>query len=121
MKLCETQAQFETLWFYTDQETDASAPVPYGMRPEDHVWVMYFTATWCKACKKLDMSIIENNLTNKNIPLWICDMDQNDYTPGYCGVRSMPTFVCFSPKKIIATLKSSDTQNVLQWIESLPS
>jgi thioredoxin-like negative regulator of GroEL len=48
---------------------------------------------------------------------WLkCDVDQNNYTAGYCGVRSIPTFLIVADKKIVGTLSSSDTQKVIDWV-----
>ncbi len=101
MKLLETQAEFETLWF------DNSTTKP---------WIVYFTASWCKACKKLDLDAIHSAAAAKDIEIFKCDESVNDYTAGYCGVRSFPTFVLFEPQTTKSTLQSSDTQKVIEWL-----
>jgi beta-lactam-binding protein with PASTA domain len=32
---------------------------------------------------------------------WLkCDVDQNNYTPGYCGIRSIPSFIVVANGKV---------------------
>jgi thioredoxin-like negative regulator of GroEL len=101
MKMLETQAQFEEMWF-----GDAKP------------WIVYFTAIWCKPCQRLDSEALAKVAEEKDITMWKCELTVNEYTAGYCGVRSIPTFVYFKPKAIVSTLQSSDTESVKLWIES---
>jgi thioredoxin-like negative regulator of GroEL len=103
MKVLETQADFETLWFGRSTTTS---------------WIVYFTASWCKACKKLDLDAIHETAVEKDIEIFKCDETVNDYTAGYCGIRSFPTFVVFEPQTAKSTLQSSDTQKVIDWIKT---
>jgi len=114
MKLLETQAMFEELWTYN--KTD---PAPEGLREDDHKWIVYFTAKWCGPCKQIDVDHIDIASCARGFTLWKCDIDVNDYTPGYCGVRTVPTFMCFEPKKIVSTLKSNNTMEIMNWISAL--
>ena len=102
MNLLETQADFESLWFG---------------RSATRRWIVYFTASWCKACKKLDLDAIAAAAAAKDIDIFKCDETGNDYTAGYCGIRSFPTFVLFEPQCAKSTLQSSDTEKVVQWIQ----
>ena len=78
------------------------------------VSIIYFTARWCGACKKLDLGKM---IGDYPLVAWYkCDIDDNDYTPGYCGIRSIPAFMIIKDKKILGTLKNSDTEMVLKWI-----
>ena len=105
MKLLETQAEFETMWF--------------GKDPSISRWIVYFTASWCKACKKLDLDAITAVADTSGIPIFKCDETVNDYPAGYCGIRSFPTFVLFEPQLVKSTLQSSDTQTVIEWITNV--
>jgi thioredoxin-like negative regulator of GroEL len=79
--------------------------------------VIYFTAGWCGACRSLDLDAIEKAVPGAN---WLkCDIDQNDYTPGYCGVRSIPTFLIVHNKKVVGTLTSNNTQKVIEWVSPI--
>lgn len=111
----ETQEQFEKLWFLKSTED-----VVDGMR-SDRVWIVYFTASWCSPCKKLDLEKIVVEASKKQIPIWKCDETINNYTGGYCGIRKLPTFCCMKPKQILSTLSNNDTDTVLNWIRDLPN
>ena len=78
--------------------------------------VIYFTANWCGACKRLDMNILES--MNDGIHWLKCDVDQNNYTPGYCQVRSIPTFLIVADKKVVGTLTSNQTHQVAAWVST---
>lgn len=103
----DTQAQFEELWFNSAGEAN------------EKLWIVYFTAAWCGLCKKLDLPAIADASAVANIPLYKCDYVVNEYTSGYCGIRTFPTFVAMKPKKIISQIKSTDTADVTNWISSL--
>lgn len=100
-----TQEEFEQLL--------GKQPVPAGeVLPA--FTVIYFTANWCGACKRLDMNSLEGAFEGVN---WLkCDVDQNNYTPGYCQVRSIPTFLIVANQKVLGTLTSNQTEQVRGWI-----
>lgn len=108
MKLLETQEHFEELWVHGTHNSDTI----------DH-WIVYFTASWCKPCQALNLAAIDALAEEKGIPIWKCDYSQNEYTPGFCGVNSFPTFMYFQPKKVLGTYKSNKTTDVCAWIDSL--
>jgi Thioredoxin len=47
-----------------------------------------------------------------------CDVDENDYTPGYCGVRGIPAFLAIVNGNAQPLYVQSDTMKVAQWIKS---
>lgn len=94
----QTQEEFETLY-----KGDLKAPI-----------LIYFTASWCGACKRLDWEFLSQEFPD--LPVYICDIDQNKYTPGYCGIRSIPNFVLMPPSKKLENLQSSDTAKVASWL-----
>lgn len=47
-----------------------------------------------------------------------CDVDENDYTPGYCGVKSIPAFLAIVNGAPQPLYVQSDTMKVAQWIKS---
>ena len=105
MKLLISQVEFEQL--IGRQEPDPGTVLP-------SFTVIYFTAAWCSACRSLDLDALEKGVPGVN---WLkCDIDQNDYTPGYCGVRSIPTFLIVHEKKVVGMLSSNKTQKVLEWV-----
>ena len=77
--------------------------------------VIYFTATWCGACRSLDLDRLERTVFQ---PTWYkCDVDQNQYSPGYCNVRAIPTFVVIYNKKVQDTLQHNNTDKVIEWLQ----
>ena len=51
---------------------------------------------------------------------WLkCDVDQNNYTAGYCGVRAIPTFLVVKNKKVAGTIQSTSNETVEKWVRSL--
>lgn len=111
MKMLDSQNDFETMWL-------ANAAVD-GMRKSDKTFLVYFTATWCGYCKRIDLEEVDKIAAAKGLTLWKCEHTTNDYTSGFCGVRSFPTFMAFRPKKVVDQLQSSSTEDICRWIESL--
>jgi hypothetical protein len=57
------------------------------------------------------------NLSDQ-IKWYECDIDENDYTPGYCGVRKIPAFLAILNGVPQQLLQSSDTLKVAEWLKS---
>ena len=111
--MLNTQEQFEQMWFNNgEQELN-------GVRSSDKGWLVYFTAAWCGPCKKLDYEALCHVAQQRGLTLWKCDETLNNYTSGYCGVRSFPTFAFFTPKKVSSIYKSNITEEVSEWISTL--
>jgi thioredoxin 1 len=107
MKYLMTQEEFEQL--------TGVQPVPEGTTVPPFS-VIYFTAVWCGACRRLDMPALEAALPEVN---WLkCDVDQNNYTGGYCGVRSIPSFIIVKNKKVSEIFQSTSNDAVEKWIRS---
>ena len=78
--------------------------------------VVYFTATWCGACKRLDLQKI---MQTAPTAVWFkCDIDENDYTAGFCGIRSIPTFLVIKDQKVLGSMVDSRTEKVVDWLKS---
>lgn len=75
---------------------------------------IYFTARWCGACKRLDLPAIE--AATPGVTWYKCDVDTNQYSPGFCGVRSIPSFMLILNKRPVGPFTSSDTAKVVAWI-----
>jgi thioredoxin-like negative regulator of GroEL len=105
MKYLATQDEFEMLI----GKQDATYDLP-------DLTIVYFTAIWCSACTKLNIPEIQSAFA----ATWLkCDIDRNDYTAGYCGIRSIPTFLVVYKKKIVGKLSSSNTKEVIYWLQSI--
>jgi thioredoxin-like negative regulator of GroEL len=106
MKYLMEQAEFETL-IGRGEYPDAEVP-PYT--------VVYFTANWCGACRAIDVNALMEAHPNVN---WLkCDVDQNNYTAGYCSIRSIPSFIAVKNKKIAGTLQSNNNAKILEWVSA---
>lgn len=102
-----TQEEFEQL--------TGVQPVPEGTTVPTFS-VIYFTASWCGACRRLNMPALEAALPEVN---WLkCDVDQNNYTGGYCGVRSIPSFIIVKNKKVSEIFQSTSNDAVEKWIRA---
>ncbi len=89
-------------------------PGPDQSQPEYPI-LLNFSANWCGPCKKVDWSFLLEEFPD--LPVYKCDIDQNKYTPGFCGVRSIPSFVMLTgPKKVEGPEQMSDTSKIASWI-----
>jgi len=75
-----------------------------------------FGASWCGPCKRLDMDFLVG-LSDK-IKWYECDVDENDYTPGYCGVKGIPAFLAIVNGNAQPLYVQSDTMKVAQWMKN---
>ena len=110
MKLLETHDQFETMW-RADKALE-------GMR-RDGTFLIYFTATWCGYCKRINLAEVDEAAKAKGLTLWKCEHTINENTAGFCGVRGFPHFMVFKPKKVVDQFQSSSTEDICRWIQSL--
>ncbi len=79
--------------------------------------IVYFTAKWCGACKRLDIPTLCQ--VRRDAMWYKCDVDDNTYTPGYCGVRTIPSFQAIVNGKAVPLLSSSDNAVVADWLSKL--
>jgi thiol-disulfide isomerase/thioredoxin len=115
MRTFDTQLDFEQYWF-----DKAEVTKPAGCRAEDKAFFVYFTASWCGPCRRLDLDAIEAAAKATGIPIWKVEQTVNDYTAGYCDVRSLPTFILAKPKEIVSRVSSSSTLDVVTWMSQFP-
>jgi thioredoxin 1 len=94
-----SQEEFEIL--YSPQLT---APV-----------LVHFTASWCGPCQRIDWQFLLEEFPD--LPFYKCDVDENKYTAGFCGVKSIPSMLIVLPgKRIIGPIQTSDTSKIATWI-----
>lgn len=79
--------------------------------------IVYFGATWCGPCQRLDTKLIEES--TKGVTWLKCDVDLNNYTPGYCNVRTIPMFLAIAGKNIVGQQAGSSTEKVIAWAQTL--
>ena len=77
--------------------------------------LIYFTAAWCTPCRAFDWESIGHSLTGYTV--YICDVDANNYTPGYCGVRSIPNFVVLKPGAVVGPKQTSTPSKLIEWLK----
>jgi thioredoxin 1 len=105
MKYLETQEEFEQL----------IGKLP-SIEPLPPLTVIWFSAEWCGPCKRIQI----NKLMSEFQANWLkCDVDRNSYTAGFCNIRSIPTFMVIYNTKVLGIKGSSDTNEILQWLNSL--
>ena len=93
-------------------------PVEDGVVRNYPEWVcVSFTASWCGPCKRLDKAAIVN--ATPGIVWYVCDVDQNNHTLGFCGLNSIPGF-CLIKNGVFKDRKAgaSSVQDVLHWLAS---
>lgn len=106
MEQLESQEYFEALIGLKEWEK----PLPGFV-------VIWFTARWCGPCKRVNTDVLLSAF--KDVTWLKCDIDENDYTPGYCGIRSIPAFLVVKNKKVVGTLQSNDATKIVEWVEGL--
>ena len=111
MKYLMTQEEFEVLIGRAEPTEERHSGEP----PE--ATVVYFAATWCGPCRSVRTAELEEGL--KGVQWLKCDVDQNNYTPGYCEIRSIPTFLVIKNKKILGKFSSTSTETILANVATL--
>ena len=81
----------------------------------DPITIIRFTASWCNPCKRINTQTLLN--LSDQIKWYVCDIDENDYTPGYCGVKTIPCFLAIVNGVPQPLFQSSDTMKVAEWIK----
>jgi thiol-disulfide isomerase/thioredoxin len=81
---------------------------------------IYFTAPWCKSCKRLKPELeifrnhFENNNNNQYQVLYSVDVQKNEFPSGFCNIRKLPSLIKLSNKKISETYFGHE--NIEKWI-----
>jgi thioredoxin-like negative regulator of GroEL len=102
----QTQDQLEALLRRGEYKNAQVAPLV----------AIYFTADWCGACRRLNLQEILAEVPEAR---WhICDVDENNYSAGFCGVRSIPSFMLIFNGQPSQLFTNSDTNAVIHWIRA---
>ena len=103
----QTQEQFERLLKAFNEKGEPAAEAV----------IVYFTASWCGACTRIDFNSLLSS-TPKSIVWYKCDIDENKYTLGYCGLNKIPSFVIIKNGKFFGKFSSSDTLTIFDTLKS---
>ena len=77
--------------------------------------LVHFTASWCGPCQRIDWEFLLEEFPT--LPFYKCDVDENKYTAGYCGVKAIPSMLILFPgKRIVGPIQTSDTSKIASWI-----
>ena len=104
----QNQIQFESLL----------KPVQDNGQPAEKAVVVYFTAPWCGACKRIDFINLLAS-TPKHIVWYKCDIDENEFTLGYCGLSKIPSFVVIKDGKVVGSFTTSKTLEIFDNLQAL--
>lgn len=81
--------------------------------------VIYFTASWCGPCKRVNLQRVTH--FRKDIAWYVCDVDTNHYSLGYCGGKQIPSWIALSNGKPTGPLLvSGDDAVICKWLSTLP-
>lgn len=101
----EEQSEFENLlkWKQGDPE----------------VAIVYFTAKWCGPCRSVQLEKIIRSSSDK-IKWYVCDIDDNEYTAGYCSISKIPSWLAIVRGKHQPALTGVvDHNRVIDWAAEL--
>ena len=87
--------------------------------PEAPLVMIYFTAKWCRPCQNVKLASIYH--FRNDIKWYLCDVDDNDYSLGFCGGRQIPSFGAIVQGKQLPLITTADHTVVCKWIAQLPT
>ncbi len=82
----------------------------------DPIVIIYFSASWCGPCNRIELHKLLS-LSDK-IKWYLCDVDDNDYSPGYCGVKSIPSFLAILNGQAQPLYSNSNTESIISWMKN---
>lgn len=107
MKYLDSQEELEALIGRREHESDDEFP---------DLTIIWFSAEWCGPCKKIPITQLMDEFPAN----WLkCDVDRNNYTPGYCNIRTIPSFMVIYKKKILGTKACSNVLELKEWFRTI--
>jgi len=88
------------------------------MRDPPPLVVIYFTAKWCGPCNKINLNRVVK--FRQGIQWMLCDVDDNDYSLGYCQGRSIPAWLAIVRGKPLPLFQHSSDLEICKWLATLP-
>jgi len=92
-------------------------PTEDGFEAEYEPFVcISFSAKWCGPCRRLDKESLVKH--SKSVKWYHCDIDENDITLGFCGMKSIPSFALIRNGDFVGKLEGPrDAMHVLDWLK----
>lgn len=78
--------------------------------------LVWFSARWCKPCRRLDVAAIQNAAATSHLDFVHCDVDAVSMAVHICAISTIPTFVLYHSGCELGRIASSDTAEVTKWI-----
>lgn len=102
MRRLKSQEQFET--------------EIYGVKNGPTYVCILFSASWCGPCKKIDKEALIS--AYPQIVWYGCDVDENTYTHGYCGLQKVPSFAFIKAGRFVDKLQGTiDIATIHTWLD----
>ena len=80
--------------------------------------IVWFSAEWCGPCKRIPIQELMDTFPAN----WLkCDVDQNNYSPGYCNIKTIPSFLVIYKKQILGTKSGSNIEELKEWFRTILS
>jgi hypothetical protein len=106
---------------YLDSQEELEALIGRGGSYDGEIpdlTIIWFSAEWCGPCKKIPISQLMSEFPAN----WLkCDVDRNKYSPGYCNIRTIPSFMVIYKTKILGTKGSSSIIELNEWFRTILS
>ena len=75
-----------------------------------------FSAKWCGPCRRLDKDSLVKH--SKSVVWYHCDIDENDTTLGFCGMKSIPSFALIRNGDFVGKLEGPrDVMHIMDWLK----
>ena len=113
----ETQEQFEQL--LRPRTTNRNTIQMHEEKKYVPCVGIAFGASWCGPCRRLDKDLIAAK--TPFVKWYYCDVDVNSYTLGYCGLKSIPSFVLLQDGYFNTNTLSNvgNNDSIIDWVNNV--
>jgi thioredoxin 1 len=111
---------------YLDEQEEFERLIGRGdlhdpQNPVSGITIIYFGATWCGPCRGLAPRLSQLVESYPMIRWLKCDVDRNNYTSGFCGVKSIPAFLAINNTRIVEQAQISSAERLEEWVKQVLS